>query len=136
MRKLVQLLFVVIGLSISSPTLFASYFMDGDGGGENTEIPIIEESEGNIGGPVNRAPSVVPLKAYYNPSLCYIAIDFLFNMGMTLIVIENTTTGEHSRFLVNGDAGVTRVSISGNPGCWRLQVRPIFGHLFVGEITL
>jgi hypothetical protein len=120
MRKLVQLLFVVIGLSISSPTLLASCFMDGDGGGENTEIPIIEESEGNIGGPVNCAPSVVPLKAYYNPSLCYIAIDFLFNMGMTLIVIENTTTGEHSRFLVNGDAGVTRVSISGNPGCWRL----------------
>lgn len=137
MRKIAFILSVVAGLCISNPSALANGFADGGDDGGVTEIPIINgEGDSGTSGPVNRAPSYVPIAAEYWDAVSSIIVFFRNDLGTVSIAIENLSTGSCIQTVVNARQGVFPFRISGEEGIYRISFTLSNGHKYTGMFEL
>ena len=105
---------------------------DGD---EPVEI-IIGDGGSMEGGPTHHAPSLIPMSCYYSAALSSILVNYQFDLGATVIEIENPTTGEYSQTLVNALAGPMVLPISGTSGQWTITFTLASGTVYCGEFAI
>lgn len=105
---------------------------DGD---EPVEI-IIGDGGSMEGGPTHHAPSLIPMSCYYSAALSSILVNYQFDLGATVIEIENPTTGEYSQTLVNALAGPMVLPISGTAGQWTITFTLSSGTVYCGEFAI
>lgn len=138
MRKINYLIIGIACLFLSTHVLMASSIIDGGGDGGVISVPIIvsegDGSDGNV--PKNRAPLFVPIEAAYVYASSSVMVEFLVNLGATVVTIENITAGEQCEIFINADIGVLYLPISGNTGSWQMYFRSVSGRTYVGEFTL
>lgn len=136
MRKIILLLFVIAGFCFSSPSVLANGVVAEGNGGENTEIPIIEEGDGGTSGPTNRAPAFVPIEAMYWAAASSIIVYFLDDLGPVSVAIENLSTGSYVQTVMNARQGVYPFRISGEEGIYRISFTLSNGHRYAGMFEL
>lgn len=107
MKKLFLVLFLIC---LSSPFLHAQ-----TGGDEPVIIIIGGEGGGNNGGngsgPILYAPARVPIQAAFYPSSSMLLVNFMYDLGMVAIEIENLITGESIQSNINAVQGVHHFSL-------------------------
>lgn len=107
MKKLFLVLFLIC---LSSPFLHAQT------GGDNPVLIVVGGGEGsgndgNGSGPIRHAPARIPIQASYYPSSSTLLVNFMYDLGLVAIEIENLTTGESIQTNVNAVQGVHPFSL-------------------------
>ena len=105
--------------------------------GDDEQILIyVGEGGTNNQGPIIHAPALIPMSCYYSAALSSILVNYQFELGATVIEIENQTTGEYNQTLVNALAGPMVLPISGTAGQWTITFTLSSGTVYYGEFTI
>ena len=128
MKKLFLVLFLIC---LVSPFLHAQ-----TGGDEPVVIIIGGDGSGNGGGngsgPVRHAPALIPIQAAYYPSLSTLLVNFIYDLGLVAIEIENLTTGESIQTNVNAVQGVHPFSLPNVAGDYVITFTLPNGRVYRG----
>jgi len=103
------------------------------------EIPLViicEDGGSSNGDPGHHAPALIPIQAVYYPSDCTILVDFLYDLGIVSVRIENLSTGVFSFSAVNATQGEHLFLVSGYPGIYEITFLLSNGLVYVGAFEL
>lgn len=126
-----KLLFVLFLIFFTSPFLHAQ-----TGGDEPVIIIIGSEGDGNGGGPIKRAPALIPIQAAYYPSLCALLVNFIYDLGQVAVEIENQTTGESIQSTINATQGVHPFSLPNIAGDYMITFTLPSGRVYSGAFEI
>lgn len=126
-----KLLFVLFLIFFTSPFLHAQ-----TGGDEPVIIIIGSEGDGNGGGPIKRAPALIPIQAAYYTSLCALLVNFIYDLGQVAVEIENQTTGESIQSTINATQGVHPFSLPNIAGDYVITFTLPSGRVYSGAFEI
>lgn len=107
-----QLFFLFATLSV----LYAFPLSAQPDGDETTTIILTTEGGTNNGSPTYHAPAFVPIQTSYTSSISSVLVNYLCDLGLVCVKIENLTTGDFFQSNVNALAGLMVFPISGTSG--------------------
>lgn len=131
MRKILSYLLILASLAVPA-CVFPAYC----GGNEDSSGIDINQGGDKEGGPSHRAPALIPIEAAYNPSLSGVILDFLYDLGMVTVSVENLMTGEMARSVVAACAGVQFLPVSGEAGMYKIMFTLPDGRWYWGTFEI
>ena len=103
---------------------------------DDDEEIVVKTNTGGDGGDEGPRGLDIPIQASYNSLSHLVSVDFLSNVGMVNIDIENEDTGTISSYMVNSAISHHSFIISGSTGLWRITFTLIDGTTYFGEWVL
>lgn len=100
---------------------------------DDDEEIVVKTNTGGDGGDEGPRGLDIPIQASYNSLSHLVSVDFLSNVGMVNIDIENEDTGTISSYLVNSAISHHSFLISGDSGLWTITFTLANGAEYVGE---
>lgn len=84
---------------------------------------------------IHRAPAQIPITCILEDD-SFLVLNYLENLGMVSVEIENQTTGEYDQLYVNALLGSMIFPISGTTGNWTITLTLSSGAVYKGDFII